>query len=187
MISKNGLQSAVYERYVDGHVTEYAYVTAGTNDAADCVQDVAQVAGLSGQYSMSARNAKEISHDIGRKTELTYVGHSLGGGEAALNSMVTSGDGKGRKAVTFNAAGVGVLTMVANKARNTGGNVKAYVMITDPLNMIQNGSSSLGRIMPDVNGKRIYLLPKDCGSVVNGHSINSVLRSFGVNPKKYAK
>ena len=137
--------------------------------------------------SKFARNAKKISLDIGRNTGLTYVGHSLGGGEAALNSMVTSGDGKGRKAVTFNAAGVGVLTMAANKARNTGGNVKAYVMITDPLNMIQNGSSSLGRIMPDVNGKRIYLLPKDCGSVVNGHSINSVLKSFGVNSKEYAK
>lgn len=45
--------------------------------------------------------------------ELNFVGHSLGGGEAALNSLVTSNDKlKGRKAFTFNAAGVSDLTKI---------------------------------------------------------------------------
>lgn len=33
--------------------------------------------------------------------ELTFIGHSLGGGEAALSALVTD-----RKAITFNAAGL---------------------------------------------------------------------------------
>jgi hypothetical protein len=61
-------------------------------------------------YHSAAENAKTISGKLG-ETEFSFVGHSLGaGGQAALNSLLTDGDGVGRKAFTFNAAGVGDIT-----------------------------------------------------------------------------
>ncbi len=54
----SGFKSQIYERVVDGKVTEYAYATAGTEDLAkDGVADVAQPLGASSQYSLSAANA----------------------------------------------------------------------------------------------------------------------------------
>lgn len=103
--SDNGFKSQIYERTVKGK-TEYTYVTAGTDtdSGKDIFQDLAQPIGFSGQYQLSVNNAKEISNQLG-SSELTYVGHSLGGGEASLNSLATN-----RKAITFNAAGVGDIT-----------------------------------------------------------------------------
>jgi len=41
--------------------------------------------------------------------------------------------------------------------------------------------------VPDVNGKRYYLYPMDISSVINGHSIDNIIKNFGVNPHKYIK
>ncbi|MFT4072930.1 MAG: hypothetical protein QM654_13525 [Dysgonamonadaceae bacterium] len=149
-----GLKSLVYERVVDGKVTEYTYATAGTEDLQDWKENGKQPLSLSDQYYNSAKNAKAISQAVG-ETELSFVGHSLGGGEAALNSLVT--DGVGRKAFTFNAAGVGDITKFVGGTWKTPlkseSNIEAYILHTDPLNKLQNSSP----IMPDVNGNRHYL------------------------------
>ena len=120
--------------------------------------------------------------------ELNFVGHSLGGGEAALNSLVTSNDKlKGRKAFTFNAAGVSDLTKFTEGTWKTPFKsekmIEAYILRTDPLNILQNRSPA----MPDVNGNRHYLSPKDLPSVYNGHSIDNIIKNFGVNPDEYKK
>lgn len=60
------------------------------------------------------------------KAEITYTGHSLGGGLAETNAITT-----GDKAITFNAAGVSPLT-ASGKTKTT-----AFIMTTDPLNLIQ--------------------------------------------------
>ncbi len=182
-----GLKSLVYERVVDGKVTEYTYATAGTENWQDWKENGKQPLGLSDQYHSAAENAKTISKDLG-ETELTYTGHSLGGGEAAINSLVTDGDGKGRRAITFNAAGVGDITKVKEGTWKTRykseRKIDAYILRTDPLNTLQNRSP----IMPDVNGKRHYLWPKDLPSTYNGHSINNIIKNFGVkNPDEYTK
>ncbi|BFO68629.1 hypothetical protein KCF3NO3_46120 [Chryseobacterium sp. KCF3-3] len=189
----SGFKSQVYERVVDGKVTEYAYATAGTEDLAkDGVADVAQPVGASSQYEISARNATEISKQLG-DTELTYTGHSLGGGLAALNSNLTR-----REAITFNAAGVGAATKFLNGKNNsdmsgwfggftatfrTEGLINAYIMKTDPLNIAQDKSL----LMPDVNGKRHTVWPTSSSSIYNGHSMDNMLKEFGINPKKYAR
>lgn len=98
--SNTSLNSALYERTKEDGTTEYVYATAGTHGFKDLAADALQLVGLSGQYAESVSNAKEISSDLQGK-ELTFVGHSLGGGEAAANSMAT-----GRDAITFNAAGL---------------------------------------------------------------------------------
>ncbi len=89
----NGLLSALYERKITsgdrkGEV-EYAYATAGTNDKkGDIIADVAQPMGTSSQYEQASSNAIEINNRLGN-SELTFTGHSLGGGEAALNAYAT--------------------------------------------------------------------------------------------------
>ena len=98
-----GLNSALYER-TDKKTgkTEYVYATAGTDpgSAKDLNADVAQLFGVSAQYAESVLNAKFINEKLGNK-ELSFIGHSLGGGEAAANAEATS-----RSAITFNAAGL---------------------------------------------------------------------------------
>jgi RHS repeat-associated protein len=193
----SGFKSQIYERVVDGKVTEYTYATAGTEaDWGDVGADVKQPLGLSSQYSLSAKNATELSKQLG-DTELTYTGHSLGGGLAALNSNLTR-----REAITFNAAGVGKMTKFMDGMNNsdmkgwfggftaafrTEGKINAYIMRTDPLNKIQNGITSVGIMMPNVNGNRHYITPTTLGSIYNGHSMDNMLKEFGINANKYKK
>ncbi|MDQ1097185.1 RHS repeat-associated core domain-containing protein [Chryseobacterium camelliae] len=190
---KSGFKSQVYERVVNGKVTEYTYATAGTEDLAkDGLADVSQPLGASSQYSLSAKNATTLSNELG-DMELSYTGHSLGGGLAALNSNLTR-----REAITFNAAGVGIATKYLNGQNNsdmkgwfggftaafrTEGKIDAYIMTTDPLNNIQDNNY----LMPNVNGKRHYILPTTKGSFYNGHSMDNILKEFGISPDKYKK
>ena len=189
----SGFKSQIYERVVNGKVTEYTYATAGTEDLVkDGITDIMQLFGMSSQYSISAKNATALSNQLG-ETELTYVGHSLGGGLAELNSNITR-----REAITFNAAGVGVATKFINGMKNsdikgwfggltaafrTTGLINAYIMKTDPLNIIQDKSL----LLPNANGKRHYVIPTTIGSIYNGYSMDNVLREFGINPTKYIR
>lgn len=185
LIDNYGLLSKVYEKVDNGVVTEYAYVIAGTDELCDWLDNFEQPLGLSTQYHNAAENAKTLSRIL-KNTELTYIGHSLGGGEAALSSLLTYGEGKGRKAFTFNAAGVSNITKIVEGTMLTPfrfeSNIYAFIMKTDPLNNAQN----VLKIMPNVNGIRLYLSPQDLLSIFDGHSIESVLKSLGVsNPEKY--
>lgn len=149
--NQNGLQSVIFERTIDGK-TEYAYVFAGTNSIEDCLNDLTQLIGLSTQYHTAIENAKNLSNALANN-ELTFVGHSLGGGEAIASSMAT-----GRAAITFNSAAVSKLTMIAENLSQTN-NVVNYRTIGnliglgnlriggDPLNNIQE---KIGLRLPGV-------------------------------------
>ena len=94
-----------------------------------------------------------------------------------------------RKAITFNAAGVSDITKVVEGTWETPfkseSNIDAYIMTTDPLNNLQNGFLNP---LPEVNGNKNYLNPTDNQSIIKGHSINNVLKNFGVeDPAKYDK
>ena len=177
--TSNGLSSTLYEKVVDGKIKEYAYVTRGTDSGRDWIENVAQVFGSSKEFSESASNARKISDLIGKDTELTYIGHSQGGAEAALNSLVTSGDDvKGREAITFNAAGLSKWTKLFNGGLRTlfksEQKIDANIMLTCPLNFVQN----MPNFLPQVDGNTHLLMPKDLNSVINGHSIKNVLKSI---------
>lgn len=106
----SGYNSGLYSRNVNGNI-EYAYVTQGTNSGMDWFANIQQGVGLGflpGQYDLSMNNAKKLSDFLG-DCELTFIGHSLGGGLASANSVVT-----GRPAITFNAAGLNPLTLLGN-------------------------------------------------------------------------
>ena len=176
LTTESGLLSAIYEREIDGK-TEYVYATAGTQDWNDAKADLLQPLGLSSQYSQAADNARKISNALGELAELNYVGHSLGGGEAALNSLVTSSkELPGREAITFNAARVSDITKATNgnlltpfKAENK---ITAYVMMFDPVN----------RLTFTANGQIHTIWPNNWSSIYNGHSMDNILRCFNINP-----
>ena len=189
--TSNGLKSALYERVnKKGVVVEYAYVTCGSETARDWFENAAQLKGTSSEYAESANNAMKISNAIGKDMELTFIGHSQGGGEAALNSLVTSNENvKGRSAMTFNAAGLSAKTKFYTGGLMTllksGRKIDAYIMLTCPLNLYQN---SIGTYLPHVDGNMHVLMPKDWSSVYNGHSMDNFLKCFGVsNPQQYNK
>ena len=56
--------------------------------------------GVGTQYRESVNNAKILSNNL-VNSELTFVGHSLGGGLAAANALATD-----RNAITINAAAI---------------------------------------------------------------------------------
>ena len=170
--SKSGLNSAVYERTTNGK-TEYAYVFAGTDmsEYNDVKADVKQAYGFgSRQYDNAVLNASVISKKLKESdSELTFVGHSLGGGEAALCALVTN-----RKAITFNAAGLHKLILVRFRVNNKSqSGITAYILKTDPLDFVQRKLN-----LPTANGNHIYLNPVDFPSKINGHSINNILKNF---------
>ncbi|MDB5133275.1 MAG: rnaSA3 [Mucilaginibacter sp.] len=102
---KTGLRSATFEKTVNNK-TEYVFATAGTDPGSlnDIIADLAQPLGLSKQYAESVSFARKLSDQL-RNSELTMVGFSKGGSEAAADALAT-----GRDAITFNAAGVSGLT-----------------------------------------------------------------------------
>lgn len=178
--TEEGLNSQLYERTVDGK-KEYVYATAGTvfTDTDDWKANLSQPLGASEQYDQSVENASKISEAIGDDAQLTFVGHSLGGGEATANAYAT-----GRDAVTFNAAGVSDFT----QKENPDSQVDAYIMRTDPLNLLQNNNlSGLGLLMPDVDGDRHYEMNYSTNGIFNGHSMENFLDIYGVDGSKYKK
>lgn len=104
----NGLKSVLFQKSVDGVATEYVCAFAGTNSIKDVFADIYQLVGVSRQYASAINNAKKLDEVFGG-TELTFVGHSKGAGEAAASSMAT-----GRAAVTFNPAAVSPLTKLVH-------------------------------------------------------------------------
>ncbi len=104
------LSSGFYSRLFIKHDATrglmFAYCTCGTNMSS--VKDwistniLQGLSGLSAQYTKSVQNAQRLDEAIGDKAILLFIGHSLGGGMASNNAIVT----KRRYAITFNAAGL---------------------------------------------------------------------------------
>ena len=100
---------------------KYAYCTAGTNvtSIADWFSNISQgLIGWAPQYVQSVKNAKILDKALSNNT-LFFIGHSLGGGLASNNALVTSR----RHAITFNAAGLNVLRVKATLLINNRGDL----------------------------------------------------------------
>mgnify|MGYP006163128449 CR=1 FL=1 len=164
-----GFKSALYERTVDGK-TEYTYATAGTDGLSgkDWDNNGKQVLGKSEQYVQSTENAKALKREL-NGAELSFTGHSLGGGLAEANSLTT-----GDKGITFNAAGLSGPTKKSLGLKGAS-NVDAYILATDPLNGLQ-----LGIGLPTAGGSKHILKPKSLMGYLNGHSINSVMEALPI-------
>lgn len=160
---ETGLVSALYERTKDDGETQFIYALAGTGPLSyqDYKTDVLQLTvGKAEQYDSALRNARLISDYLADK-ELFFVGHSLGGSEAAY----CANNVPNRKAITFNPAGI-------KDAVKGQSNVNAYILMDDPLNLIQD--IGLG-LIPQADGIKHYV---DFDSKYFSHDINAVVEAM---------
>jgi hypothetical protein len=128
---ETGFKSTLFERTANGK-KQYCYAYAGTDDLKDVVNDLKQFASLlSAQYELAQINAKALVNQY-HLTNLTFTGHSLGGGLAALSSITT-----GKPAYTFNAAGLNLITKTFFSLLGRTGNIQAYINRYDPLDFAQ--------------------------------------------------
>ena len=92
---------------------------------------ITQLFGETTQYGESVDAANEISKSL-EEAELTFVGHSLGGGLATANALAT-----GRNATTFNPAAITSATLkklgLSNTPKGTIFNVVVKGEIVDHL------------------------------------------------------
>lgn len=138
-----GFKSTIFEKRRNGKVVAMVYSFAGTDNEnwneiiQDAVTDCLNECGiLTDQYKQALLNAELLDlYCTAKGITLTFVGHSLGGGMAALASMLTN-----RTAITYNPAGaLGIRMSVAkflNIPMNTS-HIYAYIMEGDPVTSVQ--------------------------------------------------
>ena len=152
----NGFKSQLYERTIDGK-TEYVYAFAGTDDLKDVLHDIKQLSGNSEQYDEALANATRLSYGINKiSAELTYVGHSLGGGLATLSSLKT-----GNKAITFNPANLSNKTLTRYNIN--------YISSQKITNYITIGKNIIGTNIPFG------------GDPLHNYQRNAYFKQFGKN------
>ena len=139
----SGYNMALYSKTLNGK-TEWVLANAGTADVVDVGSDGKQVTGSSDQYAFSIRVARALQNGMNGQ-EMTYVGHSLGGGLAAANSLAT-----GNAAITFNPAGVSWGTRATNglPKDKRDGQIKSFVVGGEAVDRSQRlvGSKANGQI-----------------------------------------
>jgi RHS repeat-associated protein len=127
-----GYKSGLYTREVDG-VTEYTMVNMGTipgtgkKNRDSMSENFEQPLGGSEHMKLSLDKARELDNTLGADADLTFVGHSKGGGEAAANAVATN-----RDAYVFNPAAVN-LKAYGLDSKNYTANMIAFVVKGDPV------------------------------------------------------
>ena len=155
----NGLRYGIYSHKKDTGDIEYALVFAGTSDSKDWDTDKKQALGKLNEWQLSESGLMEKSQygeavDASisflkdhNNQETTIVGHSLGGGLAAVGSMKT-----GIQCMTYNPAG-----LHENTIKNLGINQAPTEQIHNYV-LFGEGVSILNKVMPNISvpGKTSY-------------------------------
>lgn len=168
--SATGFRAGIYQN----DKGEYVVAFAGTDpsEMADIGADATQAFGLdTAQYNQAIALAKEAEVVFG-DGNVVFTGHSLGGGLASAAALATGGAG-----VTFNAAGLSDDTLSElgfspNAARENvadSGQVRRYIVETDPLNTVQQDVPVLNGA-PDAVGSELRIaLPAGMTPFIDGH------------------
>ncbi len=180
--SDSGLKSSLFERKKENGDTEYAYVYAGTVDKKDWENNGAQAFGLSKQYSQALEISNKLSIFFKQK-ELTFVGHSLGGGLANYSSLATR-----RRSISFDPAWLSIGTI---KQIDTSNRSAEYGPAVSQTNYIPKGFSlhrAQQRLIP--GGIKRMMMPVGenvfVGSmqdhfnpnILEVHDINNIIRQI---------
>ncbi len=128
MTNSEGLKIGVYSRTVDG-VTEYSLVNKGTNTMGDWIDNIQQPFGVSNDMKDSILKAKEFVKKY-KNNEITFVGHSKGGAEAAANAVATN-----KNSILFNPATVNLSAYNLNFGEYSA-EMNAYIVNGEILNNI---------------------------------------------------
>lgn len=189
----SGLQSALYRTADGGYVLAFR---GSDSELSDWLDNGRQGVGLPAQqYTQAMALAQQL--DVATGGEVTFTGHSLGGGLAAAAAMAT-----GQPAVTFDAAGVhdntaeaaaelrgGGATAASVLAATDQGQIRTYSTSTDILTQ-QQQSGPLSGLMPDAPGTQIVLeTPQSdqgdavvrTGAII-GTMVGAVTSGFDLNP-----
>ena len=126
---ETGFNSALYVRKNDAEKKEYVYAFAGTTNVQDWKENIEQGLGHSEQYRTAVENAKELKQQL--DGNITFVGHSLGGGLASAAAKAM-----GEDAITFNPAGLSGKTK-DNLNLNKKADIEAYIVKGEILNQKQ--------------------------------------------------
>jgi RHS repeat-associated protein len=128
---EKGYFVGIYSKTTDG-VTEYALVSKGTDplSARDWGQNVAQVFGGSTDVEGYIAFANNFIKKEGAGKEVTFVGHSKGGAEAAAAAMDTK-----RNAILFNPATLNYSAYKLNASdyRASGSSISTHIVKNEPL------------------------------------------------------
>ncbi|MEX0726126.1 MAG: hypothetical protein WD065_07645 [Planctomycetaceae bacterium] len=179
IIGSTGFKARVFVR---GGTRIVAF--AGTDDGPDIITDVAQGFGFqTEQYDEAIRYAQFVEANFGPIDR--FVGHSLGGGLAALSAMVFS-----KPATTFNAAGVNPLSLSRHGGNigNAAGLIDAYRVQGEILSTAQDTPgpyallfgpagflmAATAVVTPGSNGTN-YWLPARVLDLARRHGIDEVL------------
>ena len=177
----SGFNSMLFKKKKDG-VKYYAYCTEGTEMSSpkDWFSNISQfLFGLSPQYTFSVQNAKILDKAIGNQSVLWFIGHSLGGGLASNNSLVTQ-----RHAITFNAAGLNMMRVKATLLLNNRADLFNYEVRSSRIHaFVLRGeilNSFLEKFRQPAYGERT-LVPYD-GEEKAGkrHALTTVLDVMGI-------
>lgn len=181
----SGFNSLLFCQKKGGEIRRYAYCTEGTDKGSpkDWFSNLSQgLVGLAPQYTKSVQNAKLLDKAIGgEEYKLIFIGHSLGGGLASNNALVT----KTRHAITFNAAGLNILrihmTLLLNNPsqfsliENRKNRIHAYVLKDEILNRV------LSKILQPAYGNRVILFPqRSKGNTFDRHGMTNFLTEWGI-------
>ena len=166
-------RSGFYSRKVDG-VTEYTMANAGTyfentqRGRNAISEDVEQPFGGSENMRVSIATAEKVSRDVGA-AELTFVGHSKGGAEAAGNALATN-----RNALLYNPAAINAEAYGLDIKSYTGANqngMTAFVVKGDMLNTF------IKQFFAKPIDKVVYL-PQQSSNAVTNHLMPAMVKAL---------
>ena len=162
-----GLVMGVYMRYNSDYYQgiEYALVNKGSSTWGDWVNNFQQPFGYSTDMKESIENAKKFveSH---WDDEVTFVGHSKGGAEAAANALRLN-----KNCIIFNPASVNANAYNLDITKYTA-SMTAFIVDGEILNMIFNAVSA-------PIDKRVDLI-RYSWNPINNHSMDAVKNGLWV-------
>ena len=169
-------RGGLYARYdKKGNITEYVFATAGTymersmRGEKSIIEDFKQPFGCSEDMKVSIATARKISKQLGDK-ELTFVGHSKGGAEAAGNALATN-----RNALLYNPAAINSFAYGLDVSKYTGKYGKgmtAFIVEGEFLNTF-NKTVLIAKPID-----KIVKLPKQKGNSFYNHSMEAVKKAL---------
>jgi RHS repeat-associated protein len=162
---EGSLQIGVYSRVKEDDTIEYIIANRGTtmSDMEDWLQNISQPFGASSDMKNSIKFAEDFVNNH-NDSEITFVGHSKGGAEAAGNALATN-----KNALLFNPASINSGAYGLDSSKYTG-DMTAYIVKGEILNLI------FGPISRPID--EIKYLPSQSFNPIENHLMEAVRKGL---------